>query len=97
MSGRSFQGWFEVKKEISVPQYTASKLIRKNLSKRLRANQLSGRYIHIMDNDMFDSVKQMFKSKGPTDKQMAKDIVWSSKLTKEQIDYFITYHYLTLV
>jgi len=90
----SFQGWF---KQESKPKPISSKLIRKNLSKKLRANQQSGRYIHIMDNDMFNTIKQMFKSEDSSNRQMAKDIVWNSMLSEEQINYFITYHTYNLI
>lgn len=92
----SFQGWFDVTKR-KEPKLISSKLIRKNLSKKLRANQQSGRYIHIMDNDMFNTIKQMFKSEDSSNRQMAKDIVWNSMLSEEQINYFITYHTYNLI
>lgn len=87
MGGVSFPGWF--KKEISVPKYTATKLVRKNLSKRLRANQYPGRYIHIMDEDMFNSVKQMIESDDLTNIEMAKDIIFKSKMCEDYINYFV--------
>lgn len=95
MGGISFQGWF--KRDIQSPKPMSSKLVRKNLSKRLKANQLSNRYTHIMDNDMFDTVQQMFKSEDKTNNQMAKDIVWNSRLSEEQMNYFITHHPYNLI
>ena len=96
MGGISFQGWFQ-RVEGKLPKPTSSKLIRKGLSKKLKANQQSGRYIHIMDNDMFNTVQQMFKSEDSSNKQMAKDIVWNSMLSEEQMNYFITYHTYNLI
>ena len=92
----SFKGWFQ-RAEGKLPKPTSSKLLRKGLSKRLKANQQSGRYIHIMDNDMFDTIQHMFKSKNINDKRMAKSIVWNSKLNEEQINYFVTYHPYSLL
>ncbi len=46
---------------------------------------------------MFNTVQQMFKSEDDISRQMAKDIVWSSMLSKEQINYFITYHTYNLI
>lgn len=91
-----FKGWFEVTagKE---PKPVSSKLARKNLSKRLKANQQAGRYIHIMDEDMFNTVSQMIKSDDSTNRRMARDIVLRSKLSKEQMDYFVTNYFWNLI
>ena len=96
MSNTSFQGWF--RKDIQQqPKPVSSKTARKGLSKRLKANQLSNRYIHIMDGDMFDTIKQMFKSEDPASRLMAKDIVLKSRLSEEQINYFVTKHLYNLI
>ena len=96
MSNTSFQGWF--RKDIQQqPKPVSSKTARKGLSKRLKANQLSNRYIHIMDGDMFDTIKQMLKSEDPASKLMAKDIVLRSRLSEEQINYFVTKHLYNLI
>ena len=96
MSNTSFQGWF--RKDIQQqPKPVSSKTARKGLSKRLKANQLSNRYIHIMDGDMFDTIKQMFNSEDPASKLMAKDIVLKSRLNEEQINYFVTKHLYSLI
>ena len=96
MSNTSFQGWF--RKDIQQqPKPVSSKTARKGLSKRLKANQLSNRYIHIMDGDMFDTIKQMFNSEDPASKLMAKDIVLKSRLNEEQINYFVTKHLYNLI
>lgn len=94
MGNISFQGWF--KRDTQPPKFISSKLVRKNLSKRLKANQLSNRYIHIMDENMFDTIKQMFNSEDPASKLMAKDIVLKSRLSEEQINYFVTKHLYSL-
>ena len=95
MGNVSFQGWF--KRDTQPPKPMSSKLVRKNLSKRLKANQLSNRYIHIMDENMFDTIKQMFGSEDKASKQLAKDIVWNSRLSEEQINYFVTKHLYNLI
>jgi len=46
---------------------------------------------------MFNTVQQMFKSEDSSNKQMAKDIVWNSMLSEEQMNYFITYHTYNLI
>ena len=92
----SFKGWFQ-RAEGKLPRPISSKLARKNLSKRLKANQQAGRYIHIMDDDMFNTVSQMIKSDDPTNRRMAKDIVLRSKLSKEQMDYFVTNYFWNLI
>jgi hypothetical protein len=38
---------------------------------------------------MFNTVKMMFESADETNKQMATDIVLKSKMTEEQINYFV--------
>lgn len=91
-----FKGWF--RKEIDqFPKPIASKLARKKLSKLLKANQQAGRYIHIMDDDMFSTVNQMIKSDDSTNRRMAKDIILRSKLSKEQLDYFVTNYFWNLI
>ena len=91
-----FKGWFR-KDTVDAVKPVASKLLRKNISKRLKANQQAGRYIHIMDDDMFSTVSQMIKSDDSTNREMAKDIIWKSKLSEEQMDYFINKHFWNLV
>ena len=96
MGGTSFQGWF--RKDIQQqPKPVSSKTARKGLSKRLKANQLSNRYVHIMDGDMFDTIKQMFGSEDPASRLMVKDIVLKSRLNEEQINYFVTKHLYNLI
>ena len=93
---RPFKNWFK-----SIDVTTPIKLIksstaRKQVSKRLKANQQAGRFIHIMDDDMFNTVKMMIESNDETNKQMATDIVFKSKMNQKQIDYFVDkwcYHF----
>lgn len=91
-----FQGWFK-KETVDAVKPIASKLARKKLSKLLKANQQSNRYIHIMDGDMFNTVSQMIKSDDSTNRRMAKDIILRSKMNKEQIDYFVTNYFWNLI
>ena len=92
----SFKGWFK-KDTVDAVKPIASKLVRKNLSKRLKANQQAGRYIHIMDDDMFNTISQMIKSDDSSNRRMARDIILRSKLNKEQLDYFVTNYFWNLV
>jgi len=66
---------------------------RKKLSKKLRSIQTPGRYIHVMDDDMFNTVIQMLESKTDTDIQMAKDIILNSKMKEHHMDILISRHY----
>lgn len=92
----SFKGWFK-RAEGKLPKPISSKLARKNLSKQLKANQLANRYIHIMDDDMFNTISQMIKSDDSSNRRMARDIILRSKLNKEQIDYFVTNYFWNLI
>lgn len=79
-------------KNTRTPYYYEEKKARKRLSKRLRSIQTAGRYVHIMDEEMFDSVCAMIGSKDRRDKVMAHDIILSSKMGIGQINYFIKNH-----
>lgn len=92
---RPFKNWFR-SSEATPVKLIKSSAARKQLSKRLKANQQAGRYIHIMDDDMFNTVKMMIGSNDETNKQMATDIVLKSRMTEEQINYFVDkwcYHF----
>ena len=65
---------------------------RKKLSKKLRSIQTPGRYIHVMDDDMFTTVVQMLESKTDTDIQMARDIILNSKMKEHYMNLFISRH-----
>ena len=65
---------------------------RKTLSKKLRSIQVPGRYIHVMDDEMFDTVVQMLESKTDTDIQMARDIIFNSKMKEHHMNLFIARH-----
>jgi hypothetical protein len=62
---------------------------RKQLSKRLRALQQPDRHVHVMDDEMFESIKSMLESTDIEDKKLAREIILKSKLTPGQISYFI--------
>jgi hypothetical protein len=66
------------------------KRMRKTLSKKLNALQTNpSRWIHEMDDDMLESISEMLKSDDNTNVNMAKDIVFKSKLNYNQIRYLI--------
>lgn len=70
---------------------------RKILSKKLRSIQVPGRYIHTMDDEMFDTVVQMLESKTDTDIQMARDIIFNSKMKEHHMNLFISRHYSAIL
>jgi hypothetical protein len=80
--------------EIRTIQYSnwSVKKQRKALSKKLKSIQVPGRYIHVMDDDMFDTVVQMLESKTDTDIQMARDIIFNSKMKEHHMNLFISRH-----
>ena len=64
--------------------------LRKTLSKKLNALQTNpSRWIHEMDDDMLESISEMLKSDDNTNINMAKDIVFKSKLNYNQIRYLV--------
>jgi 16S rRNA A1518/A1519 N6-dimethyltransferase RsmA/KsgA/DIM1 with predicted DNA glycosylase/AP lyase activity len=66
------------------------KRMRKTLSKKLNALQTNpSRWIHEMDDDMLESISEMLKSDDNTNVNMAKDIVFKSKLNYNQIRYLV--------
>ena len=70
--------------------YIGDKRMRKTLSKKLNALQTNpSRWIHEMDDDMLESISEMLKSDDNTNINMAKDIVFKSKLNYNQIRYLI--------
>ena len=73
--------------------YYQDKKLRKQAKKKLSAIQQPGRYVHDMDNEMFDSVCEMLTSKDRRDKVMAHDIILSSKMNMEHMNYFIQNYY----
>jgi hypothetical protein len=70
---------------------------RKKLSKKLKSIQIPGRYIHVMDDEMFDTVVQMLASKTDTDIQMARDIIFNSKMKEHHMNLFISRHYSAIL
>ena len=46
-----------------------------------------------MDDDMFETVVQMLESKTDTDIQMARDIIYNSKMKEHHMNLFIARHY----
>ena len=92
-----FKNWFRSNDAPPI-KLIKSSTARKQVSKRLKANQQAGRYIHIMDNDMFNTVKMMVESNDEINKQMATDIVLKSKMNEKQISYFVdkwSHHFYT--
>ena len=70
--------------------YMSDKRMRKTLSKKLNALQTNpSRWIHEMDDDMLESISEMLKSDDNTNVNMAKDIVFKSKLNYNQIRYLV--------
>ncbi len=66
--------------------YMSDKRMRKTLSKKLNALQTNpSRWIHEMDDDMLESISEMLKSDDNTNVNMAKDIIFKSKLNYNQI------------
>jgi hypothetical protein len=70
--------WWPIKKQ------------RKKLATKFASHQQSGRYVHIMDDEMFNTILQMLESN--TDIQMAKTIIWNSKINDEQVKILINKH-----
>jgi len=81
----------DTKKEIEYMNWSIKKQ-RKKLSKQLRSIQSPGRYVHIMDDDMFNTVIQMLESKTDTDIQMARDIILNSKMKEHHMNLLIARH-----
>ena len=70
--------------------YMSDRRLRKTLSKKLNALQTNpSRWIHEMDDDMLESIGEMLKSNDNTNINMAKDIVFKSKLNYNQIRYLV--------
>ena len=70
---------------------------RRQVKKKLSSIQQPGRYVHIMDDNMFDSVCTMLKSKDRRDKVMALDIILSNKMSLANMNYFIQNHSQTIL
>jgi hypothetical protein len=74
-------------------RYNSDKTARKLLSKKLNAIQTHpSRWIHEVDDDMLESISMMLKSEDKTNINMAKDIVFKSKLNYNQIRYLVSNH-----
>lgn len=82
----------DTKKENDYMHWSAKKL-RSKLSKKLKSIQAPGRYIHVMDDDMFNTVVEMLTSQTNTDIQMARDIILNSKMKEHHMNLFISRHY----
>lgn len=71
-------------------RYNSDKTARKLLSKKLNAIQTHpSRWVHEMDDEMLESISMMLKSEDVTNRNMAKDIVFKSKLNYNQIRYLV--------
>lgn len=74
-------------------RYNSDKTARKLLSKKLNAIQTHpSRWIHEMDDNMLESISMMLKSEDETNINMAKDIVFKSKLNYNQIRHLVSNH-----
>ena len=72
-------------------KYNHDKIARKLLSKKLNAIQThSTRWVHEMDEEMLESVSMMLNSEDVTNRNMAKDIIFKSKLNYNQIRYLVS-------
>ncbi len=79
-------------------KYNHDKTARKLLSKKLNAIQTHpARWIHEMDEEMLESVSMMLQSEDVTNRNMAKDIVFKSKLNYNQIRYLVSNHCYVLL
>jgi hypothetical protein len=68
---------------------------RKQLNKKLKAIQTHpDKWIHEMDDEMFNTVCQMLHSKTETDIEMARDIIFKSKMSLKQISEFTLNEYM---
>lgn len=89
--------WQQRQKTVFTPNWIQSELKkrRKDLSKKLNAIQTHpSRWIHEMDDDMFNSICEMLKSRTDTDIEMARDIIFKSKMSYKQIQSFTSDEYL---
>ena len=84
-------------KNNKTPYYYEERKTRKRVKKKLSSNQQSSRYIHIMDNEMFDSVCTMLKSQDRRDKVMAIDIILNNKMSIDHMNYFIQNYSLMIL
>ena len=66
---------------------------RKKLSKKLRAQQQPGRYIHEVDDEMFENLCSMLDSVDNDNIDLAREILLKSKLLEKHISH-ITNNYL---
>ena len=74
-------------------RYNSDKTARKLLSKKLNAIQTHpSRWVHEVDDEMLESISMMLKSEDTTNINMAKDIVFKSKLNYNQIRYLVSNH-----
>lgn len=66
---------------------------RKKLSKKLRAQRQPGRYVHEVDDEMFNNLCSMLDSVDNDDISLARDILYKSKLVEKHITH-LTNNYL---
>jgi hypothetical protein len=100
MMSRQRYVWQQIKNEENkVIDYSNWKIKkqRKKLATKLASLQHSGRCVHVMDNNMFNTVIQMLNSISDTDIQMAKNIIWHSKMSNEHMSIFINKYCSTLL
>lgn len=66
---------------------------RKKLAKKLRAQQQPGRYVHEVDDEMFENLCSMLDSIDNENINLARDILYKSKLLERHITH-LTNNYL---
>jgi len=68
---------------------------RKKLATKFKSLQQSGRYVHVMDDEMLKTLLQMLESH--TDIQIAKNIIWNSKMNEQQMRILINKYTSTIL
>jgi len=70
------------------PYLESIKQVKKSLSKKLRAQQYKN-LIHDMDKEMFDTICKMLTSDDAGNIEMAREIIYQSKLFPYQINELV--------
>lgn len=85
------------KKKDNLEDYytTREKINRKYLRKKLTT--LFKKKTHDVDDDMFETLTQMLASKNGGDIEMAREIIFNSNLSNEQITKFVNNHSEVLI
>lgn len=70
---------------------------RKTLSKRLKMQQNGGRHVHVLDDEMIENLCGMLNSTDNDDIELAKEIIFKSKMSNEHITRFVNEHLYVLL